>query len=271
VSDVLEKICADTRAFVADRKAKVSEEKLRDMAAAQSAPRGFVARLKAAVESGSFGLISEVKKASPSKGLIREDFDPPTLAQAYERGGATCLSVLTDVPYFQGDDVHLKAARAATNLPVIRKDFMVDSYQILESRAIGADCILLIMAALSDGEAEDFYGLASELGMDVLVEVHNQEELDRAVRLKPALLGVNNRNLKTLEVDLATTEELAGLAPEGSLLVSESGLYTHEDLLRMSKASVNCFLVGESLMRQEDVEIAVQSLLSGASTERLSA
>ena len=271
MSDVLENICNDTRALVEARKSEVSVAELKDQVAAQSEPRGFVAELHSAVETGKFGLIAEVKKASPSKGLIREDFDPPALAQAYEQGGATCLSVLTDVPYFQGEDAYLKAARAAANLPVIRKDFMVDGYQILESRAIGADCILLIMAALSDGEAEEFYGLATDLGMDVLVEVHNRKELERAIGLKPALLGVNNRNLKTFEVNLATTEELAALAPEDSLVVSESGLSTHHDLLRMANVGVGCFLVGESLMSQEDVAEAVRTLLGEAGSERLSA
>ncbi len=271
MSDVLEKICGDTRSFVAARKAVVSEAELSDLAAAQTAPRGFAARLQAAVDAGGFGLIAEVKKASPSKGLIREDFDPASLARAYELGGATCLSVLTDVPYFQGDDKHLVAARAAIKLPVIRKDFIIDSYQILESRALGADCILLIMAALSDSEAETFYGHAVAMGMDVLVEVHNSEELARASRLRPHLLGINNRNLKTLNVDLATTVELAAMAPEDALLISESGLYTHQDLLRMASAGVSCFLVGESLMRQSDVSAAVQALLGPTGFQQVSA
>ncbi|MDG2032753.1 MAG: indole-3-glycerol phosphate synthase TrpC [Rhodospirillales bacterium] len=271
MSDVLEKICADTRQFVAARKSAVSEAELSDLAAAQTAPRGFAARLQTAADAGGFGLIAEVKKASPSKGLIREDFDPASLARAYELGGATCLSVLTDVPYFQGDDKHLISARAAANLPVIRKDFMIDSYQILESRALGADCILLIMAALSDSEAETFYGQAVAMGMDVLVEVHNNEELTRATRLGPRLLGINNRNLKTLNVDLSTTIELAAKAPEDALLISESGLYTHQDLLRIANAGVSCFLVGESLMRQSDVTAAVQALVGPTGFRKVSA
>ncbi len=271
MSDVLEKICADTRSFVAARKAAVSESELCDLAAAQTAPRGFAARLRAEADAGGFGLIAEVKKASPSKGLIREDFDPSSLARACELGGATCLSVLTDVQSFQGDDKHLISARAAASLPVIRKDFMIDSYQILESRALGADCILLIMAVLGDSEAETFYGQAVAMDMDVLVEVHNREELARAERLGPQLLGINNRNLKTLNVDLATTVELAAMAPKDAILVSESGLYTHQDLLRMAKAGVSCFLVGESLMRQSDVTAAVQALLGPTRFQQVNA
>ena len=269
MSDVLGKICADTRSFVAARKHSVSELELCDLAAAQTAPRGFAERLQAAADGGGFGLIAEVKKASPSKGLIRADFDPASLARAYEVGGATCLSVLTDVPYFQGDDKHLISARAAVNLPVLRKDFIIDSYQILESRALGADCILLIMAALSDGEVETFYGQAVAMDMDVLVEVHNSEELARATGLGSKLLGINNRNLKTLAVDLATTVELAAIAPEDALLVSESGLYTHQDLLGMANSGVSCFLVGESLMRNSDVTAAVQALLGPTRFQQL--
>ena len=271
MSDVLEKICADKRSAVAERKVRISEAELSDLAAAQTAPRGFAARLQSATDAGGFGLIAEVKKASPSKGVIREDFDPARLARAYELGGATCLSVLTDVPYFQGDDKHMIMARAAVDLPVIRKDFMIDSYQILESRALGADCILLIMAALSDIEVETFYGQAVAMDMDVLVEVHNEEELARAARIGCRLLGINNRNLKTLHVDLATTVELAAMAPTNALLVSESGLYTHQDLLCMANVGVSCFLVGESLMRHTDVTAAVQALLGPNRFKQLSA
>ncbi len=271
MSDVLERICADTRSLVSNRKAKVSAAELSDIAAAQMTPRGFIRVLQSKVDGGGFGLIAEVKKASPSKGLIREDFDPAKLARAYELGGATCLSVLTNLQYFQGDDSHLISARETVRLPVIRKDFMIDSYQIIESRALGADCVLLIMAALNDSEAETLYGLSLEMGMDVLVEVHNKEELSRAVRLGPQLLGINNRNLKTLDVDLSTTAELAAMAPNNALLVSESGLYTHQDLLRMADVGVSCFLVGESLMCQSDVTAAVQALLGPIGQQQIDA
>ncbi|MGB0682826.1 MAG: indole-3-glycerol phosphate synthase TrpC [Magnetovibrionaceae bacterium] len=263
MSDVLAKICADKREHVAKRKSVEPLSALEDVARGAPKPRGFVASLQAKRDAGAYGLIAEIKRASPSKGMIRPDFDPPSLAQAYAAAGAACLSVLTDEPYFKGRDLYLLEARAAVKLPVLRKDFMLDAYQIVESRALGADCILLIMAALEDSEAADLEALALELGMDVLVEVHNAEELERALPLKSPLLGINNRNLKTLEVDIATTEELSKMVPEGKILVSESGLYQKSDLDRMAKSGADCFLVGESLMRQDDVEAATRTLLTG--------
>ena len=259
--DVLKEICDYKREIVASRKGATSIEELRTRAEAASSPRGFVKALQAASQTG-YGLIAEVKKASPSKGLIRADFDPHILAKAYQEGGASCLSVLTDEKYFQGSDDFLLAARAAVSLPVLRKDFMLDPYQIVESRALGADCVLLIMAALSDDEAQELEGLSTELGMDVLVEVHDAEELERALRLSSPLIGVNNRNLKTMTTDLATTEELAGNVPEGRMLVAESGLSVPDDLARMAKVGARCFLIGESLMRQPDVTAATRQILA---------
>lgn len=265
MSDVLTRINDDKRALVASRKAArpLSEVEAAARAANETnPPRGFIRALSAAVEAGRYGLIAEIKKASPSKGLIRADFDPPALARAYREGGATCLSVLTDEPYFQGKDEYLVAARAAVDLPVLRKDFMVDPYQIAEARALGADCILIIMASLSDAQAAEIEDAAIAWGLDVLVEVHDRAELDRALLLKTPLLGVNNRNLKTLAVDIATTEELAANVPADRMLVAESGLYSPADLARMAKVGARCFLVGESLMRQADVTAATRALLA---------
>ncbi|WBY08979.1 indole-3-glycerol phosphate synthase TrpC [Sphingomonas sp. 7/4-4] len=226
-----------------------------------SPPRGFKAALDAKVAAGGYGLIAEIKKASPSKGLIRPDFDPPAHARAYQAGGAACLSVLTDQEYFQGHEDYLIAARAACDLPVIRKDFMVDPWQVAESRGIGADAILIIVAALDDGAMAEIEAAAIELGMDVLVEVHDADELERALRLKSQLIGVNNRNLKTFEVDLQKTYELVRRAPKDCTFVAESGLTSRGDLDAMAEHDIRCFLIGESLMRQEDVEAATRALV----------
>lgn len=262
MTDKLTEICDTTRVELARRKPLRSLADLDAAARAQSAPRGFEAALRAKAATG-YALIAEIKKASPSKGLIRADFDPPAHARAYEAGGAACLSVLTDAPYFQGHEDYLIAARAACTLPVIRKDFMIDPWQCAEARAMGADAILIIVAALDDGQMAEIEAAATERGMDVLVEVHNEAEMERAARLRSRLIGVNNRDLKRFVTDLGTTERLAPLAPEGTLLVGESGINSHADIERLARAGVRTFLVGESLMRQADVEAATRALLQG--------
>jgi indole-3-glycerol phosphate synthase len=260
-ADVLARICAETREEVARRKALTSLESMRQRAAGKPPTRGFGRSLMEATARGDFGLVAEIKKASPSGGVIRTDFDPAALARAYRDGGATCLSVLTDEPYFQGSPDDLKAARGAVDLPVLRKDFILEPWQVYESRAMGADCILLIMAALSDEQARELESLARALDMDVLAEVHNREELDRSLGLQTPLIGINNRNLKTLQTDIAITEQLAPEVPPDRFLVAESGLRSHADLVRLSRICVNCFLVGEHLMRQRDVTAATRELL----------
>lgn len=263
MTNKLIEICDVKREDVARRKAASSVATLHARAAAQTPPRGFRRALDAAAASG-FGLIAEVKKASPSKGLIRADFDPPSHAAAYAAGGAACLSVLTDEPYFQGRDDYLVAARAACALPVLRKDFLVDPWQVLESRALGADAILIIVAALDDGQMREIEDAALGLGMDALIEVHDKAELERALQLRSRLIGVNNRDLRDFSVDFARTYELVGRAPEGCTFVAESGLRDHVDLTAMADHGVRCFLVGETLMRQADVEAATRALLTGA-------
>ena len=262
--DVLARICETKREHIAACKQLRTEQDLISAAMMQEQPRGFARALVHAVQDGRFGLIAEIKKASPAGGLIRPDFDPPALARAYEEGGASCLSVLTDQPYFQGADEYLGIARMSCALPALRKDFMLEPYQICESRALGADCVLLIMACLDDFQATDCAATAEALGMDVLVEVHDEGELDRALALGAQLVGVNNRNLKTMVTDIGVTETLAEMVPEGRLLISESGLRTNADLHRMARAGARCFLVGEHLMRQDDVTLATRELLGAA-------
>lgn len=262
MSDVLDKIAAYKREEVASRKRERTQADVEAAAKSPSPPRGFLQALKAAHRPGGLALIAEIKKASPSKGLIRGDFDPPSLAKAYEAGGAACLSILTDGPSFQGADSYLTAGRETVSLPALRKEFLVDPWQVAESRALGADAILIILAMVDDALAGELQAEAHRLGMDALVEVHDEDEMARAGRMGASLVGVNNRNLRTFETDLATTERLAALAPPDALLVTESGIAGPADVRRLAAAGARAMLVGESLMRQADVTAAVKDLMS---------
>ena len=259
--DILEKIAEYKRGEVATRQASVTMAELESQITTVGAPRGFAAALVANKKPGSLSLIAEVKKASPSKGLIREDFDPPILARAYELGGASCLSILTDGPSFMGHESHFQAARAAVALPCIRKEFLVDSWQVAESRALGADAILVIMAMIDDGLAGELVDAAHAYGMDALIEVHDTTEMERALQLPSKLIGINNRNLRDFSVDLTTTEALSRMVDDDHILVAESGIFTHADVLRLEETGATAMLVGESLMRQGDVTAATRALL----------
>ncbi|MBU1347425.1 MAG: indole-3-glycerol phosphate synthase TrpC [Alphaproteobacteria bacterium] len=262
MTDVLDRIAAYKRVDVAARKAAQSQDHIESLALIAGMPRGFRAALERRAEPGRPALIAEIKKASPSKGLIRPDFDPPALARAYEAGGAACLSVLTDGPSFQGADDYLVQARATVGLPCLRKDFLVDPWQVAESRALGADCILIILAMIDDALAAELLAEAKRFGMDALIETHDEDEMARAAMLSGDLVGINNRSLRTFEVDLGATARLAPLSPSGALLVAESGLFSPADVAEVAVAGASAILVGESLMRQTDVEAATRALLS---------
>lgn len=261
MKNMLDRIIMHKKREVENAKNNLPLSEIEAQARAAAAPRGFITSIKNAHDLGKAALIAEIKKASPSKGLIREDFDPASLAQAYEAGGATCISVLTDVAFFQGHPIYLKEVRTASTLPVLRKDFMIDTYQVVEARAWGADCILVIMAAVDDVTAQSLTNMAKKWGMDVLIEVHNRQELERALKLNSILIGINNRNLQTFDIKLETTEGLAPLIPKDRIVVSESGIFEHKDLVRLSHIGVDTYLVGECLMRQKNVERATKILL----------